>query len=139
MSKTFTEYMAEKRRTITLEGGTEVVLRRPSYAILTMLGPVPGIEQIDGPERQVSIARRLLTACIVKIGDEADPIGRGLMTFDDFTKDEVDEIVEGILKFIRKEVVDESGVPLDGTDSEPGRLHSLTVSDNVSASDPQPS
>jgi hypothetical protein len=137
MGKTFGEYLADKRRAITFPDGTEVVLRRPSYALLTQFGPVPGVEDVGSPQRQVEIARRLVTACVLKIGEEVDPIGRGLMTFEDFTKDEVDAIVEGATKFMSKGVADDSGVPLADTDSPPGRLHSLTVSDNVSTSDPQ--
>jgi len=136
MSKSFGDYMAEKRRTITFPDGTEVVIRRPSYALLTKFGPVPGVEEVGSPVRQVEIARRLVTACVIKIGDLVDPIGEGEITFEDFTREEVDAIVDGVTKFMDKGVADESGVPLAGTDSPPGRLHSLTVSDSVSMSDP---
>lgn len=138
MGRTFGEYMAARRRTITLEDGTEVVLRRPSYALLTQFGPVPGVEEVGNQVRQVEIARRLITACVIQLGDEVDPIGRGLMTFEDFTREEVDVIVDGVTKFVSKGA-DDAGVPLDGTDSPTGQQHSSTVSDSVTTVDLQPS
>jgi hypothetical protein len=139
MGKTFGEYMTAKRRTITFEDGTDVVLRRPSYALISQFGPVPGLEEVSATQRQIEVARRLVTACVIQIGDEVDPIGRGLMTFEDFTRPEVDAIVDGVSNFMQGKGADDAGVPLDGTDSPTGQQHSSTVSDNVTTVDPQPS
>jgi hypothetical protein len=125
MGKTFSEWIKERRVTIPLPSGIDAGLRLPSGFKLAKMGPLPKIEEIEG-SRNVEISRRYVEACLVSLGEEKDPIDRGLVEPDDFSTDDLNAIVDAVVSLVpKREVVDEA-VPLAGTDSQNESLSSST-------------
>ena len=116
MGKTFSEWIKERRVTITLPSGIDAGLRLPSGFKLAKMGPLPKIEEIEG-NRNVEISRRYVEACLVGLGEENDPIGRGLIEPDDFSNDDLNAIVDAVVSLVPKREVVNEAVPLAGTAS----------------------
>jgi len=117
MSKSFSDWKKERRTTITLPSGIEAEVRLPSGFKLATLGPLPKIEEAGDDGRGVAIARRYIDACLVRLAEEKDPVGRGLLDPDDFSLDDVNAIVDAVINLMpKREVVDEA-VPLADTAS----------------------
>ena len=121
MTKSFTEWIGERRRTVTLPSGVEVEVRRPSSIKMASMGPLPGIETVGDVKRQAEVSRRYVEACLIRVGEEKDPIGRGLVEPDDFSFDDLNAIVDAAVELIgiQKKAEGEDGVPLADTVSPP--------------------
>jgi len=119
MGKEFSEWMKDRRRTVELPSGIEIEVRRPSPILLASMGPLPGIEEIGDAKRQAEISRRYVEVCLVRIGNEKDPIRRGIIEADDFSFEELDLIVDAVVEMIhgKKEKEGGEGIPLEGTAS----------------------
>ena len=116
MSKSFSDWKKERRTTVTLPSGIEAELRLPSGFKLAALGPLPKIEEATDA-RGVAIARRYVDTCLVRLAEEKDPIGRGLVEPDDFSLEDVNAIVDAVIGLMPKREVVDDAVPLADTDS----------------------
>ncbi len=128
MGKSFTEWIGERRRTVTLPSGVEVEVRRPSSIKMASMGPLPGIETVGDVKRQAEVSRRYVEACLIRMGEEKNPIGRGLVEPDDFSFEDLNAIIDAVVELIgiRKKVEGEDGAPLADTASPPPSPASLT-------------
>lgn len=116
MGKSFSEWSKERRIKVTLPSGIDAGLRLPSAFKLAKMGPLPKIEEVNAA-RNVEISRRYVEACVVSLGEEKDPIGRGLIEPDDFSLDDVNAIVDAVISLIPNREVADNAVPLAGTAS----------------------
>ena len=122
MTKSFTEWIGERRRTVVLPSGIEAEVRRPSSIKMASMGPLPGIETLGDVKRQAEVSRRYVEACLIRLGEEKDPIDRGLVEPDDFSFDDLNAIVDAVVELIgirKKPEGGEDGVPLADTASPP--------------------
>lgn len=121
MGKSFSEWIGERRRTVMLPSGVEAEVRRPSSIKMASMGPLPGIETVGDVKRQAEVSRRYVEACLIRLGEEKDPIGRGIVEPDDFGFDDLNAIVDAVVELlgIRKKAEGEEGGPLAGTASPP--------------------
>jgi hypothetical protein len=145
MSQSFADWIAARKKVITLPSGIEAEIRLPSGFKTATMGPLPGIEGMEGGdgksiERTVEISRRYVVACLSRLGDQKDPIGSGVLDPDDLPMRDVDAIIEAVISLMprpEKEGVREDGVPLAGTDSRGESPESSTESPADTESVPQ--
>lgn len=121
MSKSFSEWIGERRRVAMLPSGIEVEVRRPSSIKMASMGPLPGIETVGDVKRQAEVSRRYVEACLIRMGEERDPIDRGLVCPDDFSFDDLNAIVDAVVELmgIPKKAEGEDGAPLADMASPP--------------------
>ena len=116
MSKTFADWIKERRKTIILPSGIEAVVREPITWKAAELGPLPGIDDLSDTQRSVAIYRRYVETCLVCLGGEIDPIDRGLCTADDFSLPDGKCIMEAAIALLPQKEATEDNVPLASTD-----------------------
>jgi len=117
MSKSFSEWIGSRRKTVMLPSGIEAEIRVPSTFKLAQLGPLPGIDSVADDSRSIFISRRYIEACLVRLGDEKDPVGRGLMDPDDFSIGDINELVDAAISLFPRRAESEDGIPLADTGS----------------------
>ena len=117
MSKTFADWIKERRKTVILPSGIEVVVREPLTWKAAEMGPLPGIDDLSETSRNIAVYRRYVDACLVSMGGEDDPIGRGLCTADDFSLEDGNAIMVAAISLLPQKEATEDGVPLADTDS----------------------
>lgn len=114
MSKSFSDWIKERRTTIMLPSGIEAEVRLPSGFKLAQLGPLPQIESME-EGRSYEVARRYIISCLARLGEEKDPVGRGLMEPDDLPTEDIQMIVDTIVRLMPRGEESEDGVPLADT------------------------